>query len=184
MSTSDWIQLGNLAVTFVVGAVIVLYTIETSRLRQEAQRQNDNATMPIVMLEAARDMPCNEDANMPSFKAVLRNLGRGAAFNIDVDPLNGPDTLIRFRHTTSLASGDRQPVLMTLRESGNEVHTTSYSSVQRMFHSHQMASQAQETIHYADLNGKRYRTILTFDYDNITKELISKLDKIESEPNS
>src|SRR5580704_3065160 len=114
MSSADLIQIGLLIVSFLVGLVILWYTSETWKLRKEAQKQNDHAIMPIVMLEGATDLPLTEhDANMPSFKIVLRNLGLGPAFNIEIEPLKGLETEIRFRHSTSLAAGDRQPVIVS-----------------------------------------------------------------------
>jgi hypothetical protein len=180
VSTSDLTQIGILIVSFLVGLVILFYTRETWKLRQEAQRQNDQAVMPIVMLECATDLPYNEPgANMPSSTTVARNLGRGAAFNIEIESLNGSETVIQFHPLSSLAAGDRQPVMMSIHEEGKLVHSHAYGHIQRMFHNHQLVTHASGIIRYVDVNGKGYRTILTFHYDNFTKEVISKLEKVE-----
>src|SRR5205085_3649457 len=110
---------------------------------------------------------------------VARNLGRGAAFNIEIESLNGRETVIQFHAISSLAAGDRQPIMMSIREEGKLVHSHAYGHIQRMFHNHQLTSQASEIIRYVDVNGKGYRTILTFHYDNFTKEVISKLGRVE-----
>src|SRR5579872_2318666 len=134
MTTSDCIQLGTLAVTAIVGMVVVWYTVETARLRREAQKQNDHAVMPIVTLEGAMDLPCVEEgANMQSCKVVVRNVGRGAGFNIAIEPLKGLGTVLRFHTVTTLAAGNRQPVMMSVVEDGKGAHSQAYGLVQRMF---------------------------------------------------
>lgn len=182
MSTSDLIQLGILIVSSIVGVVILWYTNETWKLRKEAQEQNDHAIMPIVMLERATDLPVREDSNMSSVKIVVRNVGLGPAFNIEIEPLKGPETEIRFHHTTSLAAGDRQPVLMDVHEGGKLVYSVAYGNIERMFLNRQLTTHSSAVIHYADVNGKKYRTHLRFHFDNITKELTLKLERAEPEP--
>ena len=182
MSTSDWIQLGTLVVSIAVGAVIGWYTVETTRLRREAQRQNDQAVMPIVALEPAMDWPwLDEGANIGSHKVALRNVGLGAGFNIEIDSLKGPGAAIRFHTVTTLAAGDRQPVMMSVVESGKDAHGHAYGLIQRMFHGYQLGPRASLVIRYGDVHGKRYETTMVFDYDTFTKELTLRLEKMNLE---
>jgi hypothetical protein len=180
-----WASLIIAAATVLTLIVLIIYTRETYRLRKEAQAQTDQTIKPIVMLEGASDLPViGEGANMPAFKAVLRNLGLGAAFNIEVEPLCGPNTKIEFRHTTSLAAGDRQPIWMRIWEDQRLADTVAYQSIQRMFHNHQLTSHASGVIRYSDVNGKRYRTVMTYHYDDLSKEMTPHLNKVEPNPES
>jgi hypothetical protein len=180
LQVADKIQIGLLVVNFLVGIVILVYTRETWILRKEAQRQNDRAVVPIVTLESASDLPLREGGtNMASVKTVIRNLGLGPAFNIEIDALERPSTRIRFMPTPSLAAGSREPVEMDIQEDGKQVNSPAYGHIQRMFHRNQLVTQACATLHYQDANGKRYRTTLTFHYDDLTKELSTKLARAE-----
>ncbi len=133
------------------------------------------------MLERAKDIPLNESANMPAFQAVIHNLGLEAAFNITIDPLKGPNTTIRFEHTTALAASDRQPVWMMVTEDGTQVASRAYQHICRMLHNHQLVTESKGVIGYSDVNGRQYRTILTYNYDELTKDVITKFDRTEPE---
>jgi len=180
-----WASLIIAAATVLTLIVLIVYTRETYRLRREAQAQTNHTVKPIVMLEGATDLPVvGEAANMPAFQAVLRNLGLGAAFNIDVEPLCGPNTKIVFRQMTSLAAGDRRPIWMRVWEDHTLADTVAYQTIQRMFHNHQLISHAPGVIRYSDVNGTHYRTIITFHYDDLSKELTPHLEKVELDPES
>lgn len=180
MQVADSIQIGLLIVNSLVGVVVAFYTWETCKLRKEAQRQNDHAVIPIVLLESASDRPLIEGRmNMPSATATIRNLGLGPAFDIEVESLEGPSTKIRFLPTPSLAAGGREPVMMDIREDGRQEHSLAYAHIQRMFHNQQLVTHTGTTIRYQDVHGKSYRTTLRFQYDALTKELATKFIKAE-----
>jgi hypothetical protein len=132
------------------------------------------------MLERANDLRILEKgANMPSVQIVIRNLGSGAAFNIDIEPLRGPNSTIRFVPTMSLAAGQREPVSLVVTEDGKQVSSEAYGAIQRMFHTNQLDEGAQSIVRYADVNGKRYRTILTYHYDRQSRETTPRIEKME-----
>jgi hypothetical protein len=54
--------------------VLIWYTIETYKLRKEAQKQNESAVLPIVVIEE----PSQDDPEA----FVIRNIGKGPAFQI------------------------------------------------------------------------------------------------------
>src|SRR6266571_6025169 len=60
--------------TSVTLAVLIWYTIETHKLRREAQRQNESALLPIVVIEEPPQD--NPDA------FIIRNIGKGPAFQV------------------------------------------------------------------------------------------------------
>lgn len=178
-----WASIATSAATILTLAVLIAYTRETYKLRRAAQEQNENAVMPIVMLENASDLPLREEgANMLSNTTVIRNLGRGAAFNIEVETLSGPNIKVEFRSVTSLAAGDRQTVTMAIWEEGRLTHGTAYGNIQRLFHNHQMVSHSEGRIRYSDVSGKQYQTVMSYHYDDLKKELTPRLARVEAVP--
>jgi hypothetical protein len=180
--------------TPVTTAALIWYTIETSKLRnatqkqveksglllEEAQIQNEHSIQPIVTLEPANDLHIIEKgANMPAVQTVIRNLGSGAAFNISVEPLRGRNTTIRFVPTMSLGAGQRGPVLLVRTEDSEQVVSGAYELIQRMFHSNELDDGARNILHYADVNGKRYRTIIINHYDHQSREHTPTVEKSE-----
>jgi hypothetical protein len=165
--------------TLITAAALIWYTIETFRLRRatqkllkEAQIQNEHSIRPIVMLEPANDLHILEKgANMPAVQIVIRNLGLGAAFNVDVEPLSGRSTTIRFVPTMALAAGQREPVSLVYTEGSEQVVSGAYELIQRMFHSNELDDGARSTVRYVDVNGKPYLTILTYRYDRQSREI-------------
>ena len=173
--------------TFIADVVLILYTIETYKLRRatqkllrEAQNQNEHSIEPIVTLERANDLHILEKApHMPAVQVVIRNLGLGVAFNIDVEPLRGPNTTIRFVPTMSLAAGQREPVLLVVTEDGKQVVSGAHELIQRMFHSNELDEGARSIVRYADVTGKRYRTTIIYHYDRQSRETTPRFEKAE-----
>src|SRR5579863_4308624 len=63
--------------------VLIWYTVETHKLRVEAQRQNEHSIMPIVMLQSVFVQGQHVGISRPA----IRNLGSGPAFNVYVGPM-------------------------------------------------------------------------------------------------
>src|SRR5665213_702779 len=66
------------AVTTLTLIALIWYTVETHHLRREAQRQNENSMMPIVVCQSVYVQGQHAGASRP----VIRNLGSGPAFNV------------------------------------------------------------------------------------------------------
>src|ERR1035437_1282317 len=176
--------------TLITAAALIWYTIETSRLRRatqeqvektglllkEAHTQNEHSIQPIVTLERANDLHSIEKT---ATQIVIRNLGLGAAFNIDVEPLCGPSTTIRFVPTMSLAAGQREPISLVYTEDGKQVVSGAYELIQRMFHSNELDEGARSIVRYADVTGKRYRTTIIYHYDRQSRETTPRFEKTE-----
>ena len=172
--------------TLITAVALIWYTIETSGLRRatqkllrEAQIQNEHSIQPIVMLEPANDHILEKGANMPAVQTVIRNLGSGAAFNISVEPLRGPNTTIRFVHTMSLGAGQWGPVSLVRTENSEQVVSGAYELIQRMFHSNELDEGARSIVRYADVTGKRYRTTIIYHYDRQSRETTPRFEKME-----
>jgi hypothetical protein len=105
-----------------VGGVIWWYTKETKLLRVEAQKGNETPITPLVILEGATDLSVSEPVSvpMPTHAIVIRNLGAGAAFNIAIDPLSGPDTQIQFETHDGFSSGEQGGPDESLRSGGRK----------------------------------------------------------------
>jgi hypothetical protein len=112
---SDCSLLGwlNFVVLTVTGGVIAWYTIETYRLRREAQRQTELQIRPFLSLEI--------EGEGFERRARLVNIGRGVAMGISVKNITVSASLeLRGAHRelTHLAPGAKSPLplRMWLRE--------------------------------------------------------------------
>src|SRR5262245_32630560 len=72
----DWL---NSSVLTATGAVIAWYTVETYRLRREAQRQTELQNRPFLLVECPSGGLNGE--------VVLRNVGSGVALNVSIRPI-------------------------------------------------------------------------------------------------
>src|SRR5260370_39247063 len=97
------------AVTTATLIVLIWYTVETQRLRREAQRQNENSTMPIVMFQSVYVRGQNITVSRP----VIRNLGSGPAFNVSVSPITLSGRTVTFEHPRTLAPGQEEYVAVS-----------------------------------------------------------------------
>ena len=64
--------------------VLTWYTVETQKLRREAQRQNENSMMRLVMFQSVYIQGQHAGAS----RLVIRNLGPGPAFNVYMDSIS------------------------------------------------------------------------------------------------
>src|SRR6266478_4025758 len=81
-------------VTALTLIVLIWYTQETHKLRLEAQRQNENSSMPIVVLQSTNIGGHTVINNCP----VIRNLGSGPAFNVSIGSLSISEKPAAFEH--------------------------------------------------------------------------------------
>lgn len=71
---------------------------------------------------------------------------------------------------------------MSIREDQKLLHGLAYGNIQRMFHYHQLPTNSNGIIKYTDMHGKRHQTDLTYQCDNLTKELAVRFDKSGPNP--
>jgi hypothetical protein len=95
--------------------------------------------------------------------------------------LQGPKQQIRFERIAALAAGDRQPVWMMVTEDGTQVPSRAIETIYRMFQNRQLVTGSKGAITYSDVNGRQYRTTLTYDFDEFSREVIMKFARWEPE---
>lgn len=148
------------AVTAATLIVLIWYTVETQRLRREAQRQNENSIMPIVMFQSVSVRGQHLTVSRP----VIRNLGSGPAFNVSVDPMTLAGKTVTFEHPRTLApgqeefvavSGTREPKLDSAGgyDDGKIHHTQDFLKLVKSSPDTVLGG-----ITYAGAAGKKYRT--------------------------
>ena len=158
-------------VTVVVGIVTVWllwrYTVATQKLLREAQRQTEVSLMPIVVLATTTTQqglsgPC----------LVVRNLGRGPAFNTTIRPLNDTDGITyRVQHRATIAAGEREGASLYMDKTSLQ-GIDLINILQRQAHDSPM----QTSIAYKGVNGRSYETAHTISLTSDGKDLIIHFD--------
>jgi hypothetical protein len=163
----DWIAAINVLVLFLTLAALVCYTIETKRLREatqlqntktgdllkEAQQQNEISVMPILMLGQGRHER-SPNKEVP----LIRNLGKGPAFNAFTATMKIKDAEFSFRHVGTIGAGETYPVSVYTQDASC-LDATQFWGV--LFHGDTMAT-AETSIAYSGINDQKYRTIVRF----------------------
>jgi hypothetical protein len=150
------------AVTTATLVVLIWYTVETQRLRREAQRQNENSMMPIVIFQSVYVKGQNITVSRP----VIRNLGSGPAFNVTIDPITLLGKTMVFEHPRTLAPGQEEYVAISgTREAkrdsaggyddGKIHHTQNFL---KLLKSSPGGVPTKGVIAYASAAGKKYKT--------------------------
>src|SRR5258708_30630472 len=81
-----WATIVGAVTTPLTFLALIWYTIETSRLRKAAEKQLKIAEMPIVVLRlSSEDGPLGRPLSLSV--EIIRNVGNGPAFNINVSTI-------------------------------------------------------------------------------------------------
>ena len=157
------------AATTATLGVLIWYTIETYKLRREAQRQNENVMKPIVALQSVSVR--GQYAGTP--RPIIRNLGSGPAFNVCMEALRIAGRTATFEHPRTLAPGQDEFVIISgLRETTKQGPTGNFEDG-KIRHTYELLKdlkatpdimQTNGTITYQSASGKKYRTTFTMDH--------------------
>ncbi len=153
-SLVGWLTFAILTATLIV---VAWYTVETSRLRREAQRQTELETRPFLSLTI--------EGTGFERRARLVNVGRGVAAEIEVQNIiiDSSMELRRHQELTHLAPGDRAhlPLHVWVRVPGSDW----VSEVPAEDHGWNIAkaldtNDVAVVVSYASLTGQRYETTI------------------------
>jgi hypothetical protein len=170
------------AVTTATLIVLIWYTVETYKLRLEAQRQSENSIMPIVMLQSVYV----QGEHMGISRPTIRNLGSGPAFNVYVGPMQISGKAVVFEHPRMLAPGQDEFVAVSgLRQAmrhsdggfdDGKIHHT--NDLRMAFKSTQDVAETTGVITYMSASGKKYRTTFTVDHTSDDESFV-RFDGVE-----
>lgn len=106
MDANSWTALFT-GFGFMIGAVSLFflyrYVKETTRLRQEAEKQTEGLVSPILILEFGKVVGVGDCV-------VIRNVGDHHAFEVQVQPVKDPDGDYVFAEIPLLLAGKEQTV--------------------------------------------------------------------------
>jgi hypothetical protein len=164
--------------------VLIWYTVETHKLRLEAQRQNEHSMMPIVVFQSVymRGQPTGQN------RLVMRNLGAGPAFNVQFGPMRISGKPASFDHPRTLASRQDEFVAITgLREAmtspigqydDGKIHDA--NDLLNAFKSTSDILETPGVITYTSASGKQYRTMFTIDHKAGNTESLVVFNGVEA----
>jgi hypothetical protein len=162
-----WATVALVLLTGVTLVFLIRYTRETIKLRETAEKQVEQASMPVLMLVV--------DVTKSRY-LLITNVGTGPAFNTYTSPLTIGETSLTFSHQctigagaeyVAIAAGPDGPLLIGLLQARlaltpHEAYTTRTT--------------------YRSVAGKWYRSTQSFEISTETHELIISLDKHEEIP--
>ena len=162
--------------------VLTWYTVETQKLRREAQRQNENSMMPLVMFQSVYIQGQHAGAS----RLVIRNLGPGPAFNVYMDSISLFDKSVAFEHPRTLAPGQEEFVAVSgLGEA--KVDSVGQHDDGKIHHTYGLlkalkenmdAMETKGVITYRSALGKKYRTDFTMDHKREDAESFVVFDRM------
>ncbi|MGB9455389.1 MAG: hypothetical protein WCB12_05065 [Bryobacteraceae bacterium] len=163
--------------------VLIWYTVETHKLRLEAQRQNEHSMMPVVAFQTGYFPPHTKSSSL-----VVSNLGSGPAFNIRISSIQLSGRAAVFEHPFVLAPGQHEFVALSgLREpkvdqaggyDDGKIHAA-YDLLKAL----KSASDILETkfvITCTSTSGKNYRSKFTLGHKSDDVESFVRFDGIET----
>lgn len=149
---------------------LIWYTIETSRLRKAAQRQNSIPFMPIVVVDIA---PMNaQGGHLTLGEPAIRNIGSGPAFQIELQTLRLGEHEIRFA-VVALVERDKPAKLDYTIWQGGQTSGFSKRSVllQSVLSGSETRLELPLVITFRDMAGTRYGSRAVIVYDPMAKEI-------------
>jgi hypothetical protein len=109
----DWWDKTSAIVLFATLLVLCIYTYLTHQLRKAAQRQNEISVMPMFTINQVSPNGLNRPI-------VIRNVGRGAAFNMSVDCSQPTDGKLLVEHEGNvMVVGQRKTLSFDCQKQGN-----------------------------------------------------------------
>lgn len=157
----DYVNVVALVLTLVV---VAYYTYETYKLRREAQRQNELATTPMVMLSRKLDERGNR-------RLTLMNLGAGAAFNVHIDRIPAEQNVISFQECSALAAGAEEYVILFQTANG-KTYLAGDDQFEYLMRKGALPDAVSSVITYESAGGKGYRTDFSLIYDREHDEVV------------
>jgi hypothetical protein len=135
-AVSAWAGLVALAVGFVTLVYLIKYTRRTGELRDEAKSQTriqsemyEASVMPLLVAEFGS---WQEGTNPTTDAVLIRNLGRGPALGVLVDPITVGDLQVRFDYIPIIECGGTKPLVCVKDTPMPE----GYSRVQQLIDDH------------------------------------------------
>ena len=184
MTLQEWGAIANIVtglVTPVGFVVLIVYTVETYKLRTTAQQQlrklddttrvsqaqvreariqNETAIMPILMLDTANQ---KRMAGSLDDTFVLRNLGFGPAFNVSISS-DCEDIIVDA--LTHVGQGQAIPTGIILGfETPDQQTLSNVVSIQPMFRNETLPERIEVMINYESANRKKQHTRLALEYN-------------------
>lgn len=156
--------------TMVGVVVLIWYTIETCRLRKEAQRQTAMTAMPALFVRTQR---------RPSSSSLflnVENIGKGPAFNVCFESLTGPDCKLTFKPIPLLLVGEQhKEVESDIEEISAESYDTASGAIASLMSQERLPRELTLMASFQDLSGRRYKSSFLVRCDGFVQELIGDL---------
>jgi hypothetical protein len=151
--------------------VLIWYTIETHRLRRDAEKQNEISGMPIVALRLSSGERRLGEPLTLVFQS-LRNIGNEPAFNIDVTPIQRAPFEVRFESIHLLEPKDSLGLQYTILQDAITSGLSKMSVwLESVIETGQLGSEMAISVSYSDASGKRYRSDHLVQFDAAAKTI-------------
>ena len=168
-----WANLASVVTAFaavITMATLIWYTVQTFLLRKAAQRQNEIAVMPVLVLEFE-----SEERALAGLMKLedlqLRNIGNGPAFNIQMETIAGVDSEVRFDVVHVLDKAAVEKLGFIIWQGGK---TSGFSRemvlLASIITSGQLGAETNVAATFSDSAGIQYRSNHVIRYDPAAKK--------------
>jgi len=131
--------------------VLIWYTIETYKLRREAQTQTAMMAKPALFVRTQPQLLSSR------LVLVVENIGKGPAFNVGFEPLTGPNCKMSFKAIPLLLVGEQHKEVEFDIEDGDAKSYDSAPGAIALFMSQQRPPRELTLMaSFRDLSGKGY----------------------------
>lgn len=171
----DWNAVTAIATFLLVAATVWMvmvvrdYTRETAELRKAAQRQNELAYQPIVILDVkSKDRNLGEPVVLEDL--MLHNIGCGPAFDVHILPIEWSGVRIEFEKQSLVAQGKSCQVRFRIfdhgQASGMPIPPLLLKKLQSFKNENPESPGIDVDVSYTAVNGKRYVSHHTLSFDS------------------
>lgn len=167
----DWIQIG-------IGLAIFWYSLETMLVRKSMVFQNELEQRPIVDIYLRNEKPRDN----PKKTLAIRNIGRGAAYNIDIENIYINNYKYKFYldETNQILApdGDEKPLSIiteTTKINGMVMHT-----INSFLNEIEYSNYVFFLIKYSNIQGEQFYSVFKL-YNQIPKSEQPIIDFVKSD---
>lgn len=131
MRAGTVLKIAELVTLIFTLGVVGFYTKETYRLRKTAEQQLAQSRLPLVVLDFRRKQPERNEHLCP----IIRNVGFGTAFNVQIGDLSHGHYMAHFRLLPALFSNSKHEMRPLMTRNGKPSTNIQISYLRELFKS-------------------------------------------------
>jgi hypothetical protein len=166
---------------FLASVCLVLYTLDTRRLRKATEEQLEGGIKPVLLFEMASQDDRQLGEGMKFRTLCLKNIGPGPAFNIRVFPIVGDRVQVDFDEIALIESKDSKVLNWSIAQDGQRSGMSVRPALfMDLICKGRFPATMPITVECRGLSEKRYRTSHVLHYDAMATRVWTEFVRIEA----